>query len=135
MRRPLTRLRLIEPFAQVNRGLEPDTTLVFDFEGEQWMINLDDSFDDREFHESHLRNKLRKPAGATGDVTIRIMEKVWDGRTLVKEYEGTYPVTRVDIEMVDVVDFDEAVGNVTDIVAEYIHEQGGDFSETYTIER
>lgn len=130
MKRPLADKRPIGPFAQVKDDfIDPDKFLVFDFEGEDWMIK------DRETHKLALKSRLRQPRGPTGEVIIRIKEKKWDDRELVKDYtdEGEFPVTMLQVAMLDVVDFDEAVDNITNIVKDYVKSQGGEASDVYTV--
>ena len=123
MQRPLQSIRPLGPFIEFSNSdtLEPDKYLIFEFEDEQWMI------EDREKHKFDIQRELRQPRGPTGDVIVRIKEKKWDGRTLVKEYEDEFPVSMLQIGMLDVIDFEEARSDVVDIVAEYVHDQGGEY--------
>lgn len=129
MKRPFASKRPIGPFAQMsNDSLDPEKWLVFDFEGEQWMVESGSI----EMHELNIQEKLRQPAGPTGEIIIRFKEKEWKDGKLIKEYEDELPVTTIQIGMLDVIRFDDAVADVTDIVEEYINEQGGSYEDVYT---
>lgn len=134
--RPFADKRSFGPFFFKDRNggggssIEPEKRLIFKFEDEQWMIDSGS----RDFHQSQLRGILRQPAGPTGKIIIRIKEKEWDDNKLVTEYEDEFPVTMLQIGMLDVIDFDDAVEAVIDIVSEYIEDNGGEYDEVYTTE-
>lgn len=132
MKRLLTSQRTIKSFLHTSSDstIEPDLVLVFDFEPEDWMVSIDG----REVHEDNIGRKLRQPAGPTGRVDITILEKMWEDRTLVKEYTEEFPVSMVQVYMAEVMKMEESINKVEGIVTEYIEEQGARVEDTYTVE-
>lgn len=131
MKRPLSDIRLIGPFINYSSSVEPDYYIVFDFKPEQWMIDLDN----RDNHKREIEHILKKPAGSIEGVKIRYLEKLWDGKELVKEYEDMFPVSLVQIPMIELrTDQEEANEKVIELVSEYIDDHGGEYDNVSVVE-
>lgn len=128
MERPLSQLRPFGPFVSYSSAIEPDYYIMFDFEPEQWMIDLDN----RDMHKMDIEKILAQPAGSIEGVQIRYLEKLWDDRELVKEYEDTFPVSSVNVPMIELRrGQSEANDRVIELISEYIEDQGGEYENAY----